>query len=210
MSVQVQILDHGDLQRLEKLLAGVNRGVDTALWNASQRASSYLRTHSDAAIRKRYAISAGNIKANETVNVRYTRNNGVQVYINYLGAKIPLSRFGGAGGGGRDMSRYVPVMKKGRWYMVHPSLPARGHVLTSTSPYTFKEAFMAQFGAHSGIVERTGAMTSGNQDELRELKSPSVPQMVGHEEVSEKLLEDTADKFEERLEHEIQRLLSGW
>ena len=38
----------------------------------------------------------------------------------------------------------------------------------------------------------------------------SVAQMVGNEEVAEKLVKDASDKFEERIEHEITRILNGW
>lgn len=38
----------------------------------------------------------------------------------------------------------------------------------------------------------------------------SVPQMVGNEEVAQRLAEGAMQKFEERLDHEILRILNGY
>lgn len=38
----------------------------------------------------------------------------------------------------------------------------------------------------------------------------SVPQMIGNEEVLQKISKEAAEKFEERLEHEVLRILNGW
>ena len=62
---------------------------------------------------------------------------------------------------------------------------------------------------HTGIFERSGGVSSSGADAIKEIMGLSVPQMLGHKEVAEKLSEDTSKKFEERLEHEISRLISG-
>ncbi len=38
----------------------------------------------------------------------------------------------------------------------------------------------------------------------------SVPQMLGNKEVEEKLAHESMEKFEERLDHEVLRILNGW
>ena len=38
----------------------------------------------------------------------------------------------------------------------------------------------------------------------------SVPQMLGNEDVQESLAEKTMAKMDERLEHEVNRILAGW
>lgn len=207
--ITVQVLDSGKLERIEHLLKDVPNGLERALYNAGKRATSHMRQKETEAMKKRYAIGAGEIKSRETVTVTYSAGGGgLQVTISYAGSRIPLSKFSGASGGGR-MSARVPVHGSNGWRMMHPSNPARGHVLVSTSPYRFHDAFMPGGfkSGHSGIFERTGGATSSGRDELRELTSPSVPQMIGHEEVGEPLLDETAEKFEERLNHEILRLL---
>ena len=95
---------------------------------------------------------------------------------------------------------------------MYPSVAAAGHVLKSTSPYTFERAFVARMGStgHLGIFERTGGMTSNDRDEIEELFGPSVPQMLGHEDVEKKLAEDAMQSFEKDLDHAVLAILSGY
>ena len=94
---------------------------------------------------------------------------------------------------------------------VHPGVAAAGHQLVSTSPTTFSRAFVAQMkSGHIGIFERTGGKTPTGDAEIRELMGSSVPQMLGNEEVLESLAEKTMAKMDERLEHEVNRILAGW
>ena len=63
---------------------------------------------------------------------------------------------------------------------------------------------------HTGIFERTGGMTSGGKDELEELYGPSVPQMLGSREVSERLSEEAVESFEKSLDQYVYALLNGY
>lgn len=94
---------------------------------------------------------------------------------------------------------------------MHPGITAAGHQLKSTSPERIPNTFVARMGSgHTGIFERTGGATASDGDAIREIMGSSVPQMLGSEEVSEKLGQETMEKFEERLDHEIIRILNGW
>ena len=97
------------------------------------------------------------------------------------------------------------------WRLMYPSVPAAGHVLKDTSPYNFERAFVAQMDTgHTGIFERTGGMTSNGKDEIEELFGPSVPQMLGSEEVEKRLTEDAMKSFEKDLDHDVLAILSGY
>ena len=94
---------------------------------------------------------------------------------------------------------------------VHPGIAAAGHQLVSTSPPTFSRAFVAQMkSGHIGIFERTGGKTATGDAEIKEIMGSSVPQMLGNEDVQESLAEKTMAKMDERLEHEVNRILAGW
>lgn len=184
------------LERAKKLLADIPGGVDKAVRSAMARSVSHLRTSSARIIRERYDIKAANIRAEENVFVRYTYRDGVQAAVTFAGRRIPLYRFNGA----------APAMPSGR-------VPAYGHVLKSTSPQRFLNAFVARMpppALHIGIFERTGAKTAGGKDQIRELFGPSVPQMLGNQEVAEKLSAEAMETFEDRLDHEINAILNGW
>lgn len=92
-----------------------------------------------------------------------------------------------------------------------PAPTGIGHVLNMTSPYRFRNAFIAGFSSgHVGIFESTGGITSGGHNQIKEVMGLSVPQMIGKDEVAEKLSKESMGKFEERLDHEVLRLLNGW
>lgn len=194
--VHLETAGQESLERAKKLLGDIPGGVEKAVRSAMARSVSHLRTGSVRALRERYDISAANVRADENVFVRYTYRDGVQAAVTFAGRRIPLYRFGGAS----------PSQPSGR-------VPAWGHVLKSTSPTQFLDAFVARMpppASHIGIFERTGAKTSNGKDQIRELFGPSVPQMLGSKEVEERLSREAMEKFEERLDHEINAILNGW
>lgn len=218
--VDLTVAGQDALERAEKLLAGIPGGLDKAVRSAMARSASHLRAQSTKTARERYDIKAANIRDAENAKISYSYQNGVQAHIIFAGRRIPLYRFGGASPSTptKDTSGQGPVMLgtlagglNGKWRQVYPSVPAHGHVLKSTSPALFQHAFVARMkNGHTGIYERTGGMTSNDKDEIEELFGPSVPQMLGAPEVAEKLTAAAMDKFEERLDHEINAILNGW
>lgn len=213
-AVDLTVAGQEALERAERLLAGIPGGVEKAVRSAMARSASHLKTQSSRISRERYDIKAANIRDAENAKISYSYQNGVQAHIIFAGQRIPLYRFNGASPGTptRDTSERGPVMAgSDHWRFWAPSIPAHGHVLKSTSPALFRHAFVARMkSGHTGIYERTGGMTSNDKDKIEELFGPSVPQMLGQREVAEKLAAETMEKFEERLDHEINAILYGW
>ncbi len=211
--IEVQAVGQESLDRAQKLLAGIPGGMDKAVKSAMQRTVSHLRTNSANAIRERYDISAANIRAEENVSIRYSYRDGIQAFVRFAGGKIPLFRYGGASPSAPtfDQNRLVPAMIHGKWRMVHPGVPARGHQLKESTSTLFEYAFIAQMkSGHVGIFERNGSKSISSGDAISEVMGSSVPQMLGSEEVSEKLGQEAMEKFDERLEHEVLARLNGW
>ncbi len=211
--IRIEQIGGKSVERAEKLLAGIPKGIDKALKSATTRTTSFLRTQSTKRIRERYDITKSAVRANENVEVKYSYQNGVSAVIYFAGMKIPLYRYNGAEPKEPtpDKSKKVRAMISGQWRYVHPSVAASGHILNGTSPTRFENAFVAQMkSGHTGIFERTGRMSYSDGDEIRELMGLSVPQMLGNQEVVDKLAEDADSKFEERMDHEITRILNGW
>lgn len=209
----VQVLGEQELDRVTRLLAGIEGGVDSALSNAVKRTASTVRTLSTEAIRDRYAISAKNIRAEQNIKVTYSYSDGVQAIINFAGHKIPLYRYDGTSPQvpAVDNSRLIQIMTGQGWRTVHPSVPAKGHQLKGTAPSVQTGGFVARMHNstkdHIGIFRRIGA---DSDSPIQEIMGSSVPQMLGNEEVGEQLSEKAAEKFNERMEHEIDRILNGW
>lgn len=211
--IRIETTGRDELDKATRLLAGISGGTEKAVKSAMSRTVSSLRTSSAKAIRERYAISRANIRANENVSVRYTHENGVQAFVTFSGRKIPLYRYDGASPKvpTENKGALVQAIVNGKWMTVHPSLPASGHQLKSTSPQHFQNAFIAEMkSGHIGIFERTGGATATGSDAIKEIMGSSVPQMLGSKEVEEKLADEAMAKFDERLEHEVLAILNGW
>ena len=213
-TIRVDAVGQEAIDRAKALLSGVESGVEKVLHGAMTRSVSHLRANTAKAIQKRYAISTANIRANENVKVQYSYQNGVQAVVTFYGRKIPLYRYDGTSPKlpTQDTSKWVQAMIDGEAKWVHPSVPVYGHQFTSTAPaYQGDEAFVAQMkSGHIGIFKRTGGSSSTDGEEIKEIMGSSVPQMLGSEKVKEKLSNETMQKFEERLDHEILTIMNGW
>jgi len=210
--ISVQASGQETLEQAQRLLSGIEGGFNKALKNAIGKAAKRLRSSSAKAVRERYAISAANLRAGKNVRISYSYHDGVQAEVVFHGKLIPLYRFDDTSPARptKDTSTWVPVLGLEGWRFMHPGVPARGHVLKSTSPYPFDHAFVASMSSgHTGIFERTGGSTSNKKDELRELYSPSLPEMLGNEEVAETLTKEAMKDFDQDLDQAVQRILSG-
>lgn len=211
--IQVEASGQETLDRASRMLAGIDDGLSKAINSALARSVSHLRTNSTKAIQEKYAISAANIRTEENVKVRYSYQNGVQAFVTFAGHKIPLYRYDGAAPAlpTVDTGKMVAAMIRGEKKWVHPGIAARGHQFKGTSPEQYQDVFVARMkSGHVGLFERTGGLTSEGSEEIQEKMGSSVPQMLGNEEVQEKLARESMEKFEERLDHEILRILNGW
>lgn len=202
------------VERAKALLAGIPGGVDKAMKAAMSRTVQKLRSESNKAIREKYDISDAGIRTEKNVRVSYSYQNGVQATVTFSGRKIPLYRFGGALptvptqdiAAGRK-----PVMVKGAWTMQYQGVPAKGHQFRDTGTTQFMDAFVARMkSGHIGIFERTGGSTSEGSDAIREIMGGSVAQMVGKQEVAQRLTEESYQTFETELDKAVYRILTGW
>lgn len=194
------ITDSHSIERAEMLLRNIPGAADKAIRSATDRAAAYLRTASIRHIRERYDISAKNVRNEDTFQVKYIRSQGLSVTISFAGHKIPLYRYGGT-------SPKQPVVGE----------LVKAHVMKVTRPYPFYHAFVATMqnstgNNHTGIFERTGYPSARNprREAIREITGLSVKQMLNNEETRNRLTMETVDKWEERIEHEINAFLNGW
>ena len=86
-----------------------------------------------------------------------------------------------------------------------------GRVVTrvkkSSARQALDHAFEAKMGSHYGIYERQGE----KRFPVKELFGPATPQMMySNEVVMDSIEAKMASTYEERIEHEITRVLNGW
>lgn len=211
--IAVQSFGGEALDHATKVLAGIPDGISRAIKSALPRAASALRGESVRAIRSKYDISAANIRSKQNISIRYSYGSESAAYIRFSGKKIPLYRYNGTTPKNptANESKTVAVRIDGTYKLVHPGVAASAHQLNGTSPTKFENAFIARMSSgHVGIFERTGGVSSNGKDQIKELQGSSVPQMLGNETVQNQLADVASAKFEERMEHEITRILNGW
>lgn len=217
MNITFAEVGRAKLTEAEKLLAGIPNGVERAVKSAMTRATAHLRTNAVREVRKRYAISAANLRTEDNCKIRYSYSGGnVRATVFYSGKKIPLYRYDGTSPKTPQFDRTKlthAIITGGYWRTVHPGIAAKGRQLVSQTPTIPRDgAFIAHFAStgHTGIFYRTGGMTDNDLPEIREVMGSAFAQMLGNEEVAQRLAEGAMEKFEERLDHEVYRLLNGF
>lgn len=176
------------LDRVTKLLAGINGGAKKAVGSALARAAAAGKTAVKRPITQDYAISQSEFLA-QTKNINHFTQDGdggLSVVFGFAGHVIPLMKFN------------TRVDSSGR---------VTTQVKRSSAGAVLEHAFKSQVGSHTGIFERDGA----ERFPIRELFGPATPQMMYSDENVTDTVETTmAETYEKRIEHEIDRLLNGW
>ena len=119
-------------------------------------------------------------------NIQRGSNGEVSINFGYRGSVIPLRVFD------------TKVDRSGRVVT---------RVKKSGARQALDHAFEAKMGSHYGIYERQGE----KRFPVKELFGPATPQMMySNENVMDSIEAKMASTYEERIEHEITRVLNGW
>lgn len=183
----VDDIGDGSIDRAKKLLAGISHGADKAIGSAIKRAAQSGETFASRIIREEYAVSAGTFNS-YTKHKRHiiTDGSGTTVDIEFKGVHIPLIKFD------------TTVSSSGR---------VSARVKRTSAKTAFESAFRADVGNHTGIFERK----TEKRFPIEQKYGPSTPQMMSaNDDVSQEIGDKIRDVFEERLDHEILRVLNGW
>lgn len=192
------------INRIHAILAGVENADKKVLKPALTRGLMAGKTAAGKAVRQTYHISAGdfNSRGYMKYNSVSQGGDGIVGSIEYSGGVIPLIRF--------KVSPDTPKRKK------TPSAA----VLKASSLVKFgrkNNVFVQQMeSGHIGIFERKSGEYSASRgsgqnkhtEKLKELLSPAVPQMVGNDEVMQTVEERVNEVINQRIDHEIERLLN--
>lgn len=180
------------IDRIHTILAGVQDADKKVLKPAMARALMAGKAES-----KRQAVSVYHIKPGEFNKNAYIKYRGIKHHGE--GEMIGEIEFAGSP---------VPLIK----YKVTPQTPAKGKtaaaaVLKKNAPVPFdrdNDVHVLQMqSGHIGIFK-------GENGKLKELYAPSTPKMVENEEVRTKIEERVNEVLNQRIGHEIERLLGQY
>lgn len=194
------------MERAEILLEGIPKGAERAFSNAVNRGLSHARTKAYQEVRKVYAVKQSDLNSVTATRVQKASTGNVAGYVSFSGVKLPLYKFNVSQKAPKKSKNIKAGLMKGSWT-------------------AFENAFITQMNSgHIGIFERTGeqGITSrleelkegkeGNKhtEKVQEIMGLSGAQMVQNEVVIDQLSEEAQEKVNERVMHEIDRILNGY
>lgn len=191
------------IDRINTILDGIEDADQKVLKPALTRGLMAGKTAAGKAVRQTYHISAGDFSSKGYMKYNSVSKSGDGIIgsIQYSGSMIPLIKF-----------------------KVSPNTPRQG---VTPSAAVLKASSLVRFGnqnnvfvqkmksGHIGIFERKAGEYAKNRsgkskhsEKLKELLSPAVPQMVGNEAVMQTVEDRVNEVINQRIDHEIDRLLS--
>lgn len=185
-------ISEDQIERARILLASMPGSVQKAVSAAINRAAEGARTDGSKKAREEYIIASGRIR--ETINISKASSANLSARVSATGRPRALS-----------------------YFKVRPSRPLKKQTKTPLFAQvkrdgggTIAGAFVAKLkSGHLGVFNRTNNVTSNGKVELAQRYGPSVPQMLGSKTVTAFVEEGASRRIEERLDHEISRILRG-
>lgn len=185
--VKISEADSRSLDRVNKLLKNIPGGAYKAVYSALKRAGQSAKTKAGQFAAAEYTISKGDFMRNVTVKERLEGNASsvVSMNVTYSGNVLPLLTF---------KTRYG---KNG--YITT-------QVMQNGGAATLQRAFASTMRGSVAVYEREGA----ERLPIRQLYGPSTAHMLRNEKVQEQMGQTVQEVFQDRLEHELYRILNGW
>ena len=206
MTVSSQRLSKGGLtlslniqgeQRADEALRNLGRRAEQPLARAINRAIQGVRTDLVDGAREHYNVKAKTVRgAIDLTRARAStakQSRRLDARIRVSGSTLPLYSFG------PRPRRPTPQRP--------PRVGVSVQVMKGSGRSKIPGAFVADLPARGlGIYRRAGRI--GNTDKLISLHTVSVPQMVDHDRVLERVESGAQERFSKNLEHEVDRALS--
>lgn len=176
------------IERTQTLLAGIPKGAERAFSAAINRGLSHTKTQAFKQVKKVYAVKQSALNEATTTKVQKASTGNLAGYVSFSGVKIPLYKF-----------------------QVTPKEPRKGQKVRAAvmkgGGATFDSAFIAKMrSGHIGVFERV----TSRRLPIEEKMGLSAAQMVKNEVIMDQLTKEAQEKVDERLKHEIDRILNGY
>lgn len=176
------------IERTQALLAGIPKGAERAFSAAINQGLSHTKTQAFKQVKKVYAVKQSALNEATKTRAQKASTGNLAGYISFSGVKIPLYKF-----------------------QVTPKTPGTGKKVRAGvmkgGGAVFESAFIAKMeSGHTGIFERI----TSRRLPIEEKMGLSAAQMVQNEVIMDQLTQEAQEKVDERLNHEIERILNGY
>ncbi len=179
-------IDVSKIKEVEQALGEYKSKTPTALSRAINRAAANAKTNASKKAREQYNIKAKDVNA--TINITKASKSSLGAVVKSVGERIPLIKFKVSPSNARSKNKpkvlKVSVKKGGLKELVG--------------------AFVADVNGNK-VFKRT----SKSRLPIQQLYGPAVPQMLGTDNAREYIENEYTKVFDQRLDHEIQRIMEG-
>jgi hypothetical protein len=180
------------LEKLEEILGNTPKQIPVVTARAMNRAIQAARTQASRTTRETYYIKHKDVIS--TIKIKKANRSDLLAEFMSSDTNIPLMKF-----------------------KVNPRKPQPGRKRPVTvsvkkgSKKVIKNGFVAQLRKpkHESGKLNVFVRTTKSRFPLKGLYGPSIPQMIGNEDVIPRVEERAMEVLDTRLEHEISRLLGG-
>jgi len=179
-------VDADKIKEVEQQLGEYKNKAPVALSRGLNRASASAKTSASKKAREAYNIKAKDIGA--TINITKATKSSLSAVVKSKGERIPLIKF--------KVSPSAPRPKK-------PPKVLKGAVKKGGLK-DIVGAFVANVNGNKAFTR-----TTNKRLPIRQLFGPAVPQMLGSSTVKEFVETEASRVFDQRLDHEIQRIMEG-
>lgn len=194
------------INRIHAILAGVENADKRVLKPALARGLQAGKTAFSKQIRQTYHVTPSILSEYSRIGYKGVSiaGNSLIGSIEYAGGVIPLYKF--------NTTPKQPTYGK---------TSVKASVMQAGGQKVFDNAFVAQMGnKHSGVFERKGTWrrntrqtnagrNTKNNEKFKELFGPSVPKMAENAVIMQTVEDRVNEVINQRVEHEIERLLNG-
>lgn len=182
MSITIGIDDQA-LREIEKKLGEMAHRAPGAMSAALNRTVTNISSNIRKEVREKYHIKAGDIK--DTIVTKKASKSSLSASVTSKGQVIPLDKF-----------KINPKT-------VNPK--RRKQLKISVKKGGAKEVTGAFIADLHGL--KVFQRSSERRLPIKKLFGPSVPQMIGNDEIVKKIEEEALETFDKRVQHEINRIL---
>lgn len=188
MNIGVQI-DAETMERVEVMLAQVPKGAERAFSNAINRGLSKVKTGAFREVKRVYTVQSRALNSATKAGVKKASTGDLAGYVHFAGSRIPLYKFN-----------------------VTPKTPRAGRQVVAEKQRGVSEVFADAFIAGVNNGEHTGVFQRETEARLPiyERLGPSAAEMIQRTAITEKLQEEAQKTVDERVMHEVERLLNGY
>ncbi len=174
-----------NIERIEQLFENTPQEAKVILWRAINRAATAVKTRTSVTIRRHYIVKAEDVK--KRIKIRKATANSLSAQIRASGPVTPIMKFD-----------------------VRPTSPnsdqVTARVLRQGSRKKINNGFIARSGnGHVNVFTRVGRSRLPIQGRY----GPSIAQMMAKDVLIEDIIDRGQTVLNNRLEHEINRLLRG-